>query len=1000
MLHLEFPPEFVHVAFTSLPLHGGDIVSDNQHHSGSDSSDASRFAVMGDYGNCVNIYDSTTFFVTHQIHAQVQLKQFSFANANRELLVMTADCRVRAYSLARYEGILLREITAVHRGSITSMSVAANSGYFLTGGEDSMLKVWDYEAQKTAPYYFQAFIGHTYPVRGVMFCPNDNSTIMSVGDKDGIYLWSFYGDVRTQFAHSAIEGEDVYSERQEESKRPKSGSVLEKLRATKKEAKHYQPALGALKEGSFVLPPFRQLQTTPEQNTLSSIGGMDDHGEESSGMQQLALQYHNVRREKGLTFNHFANVPTGNYDVELGGPHRISAGAADTTGCKEMVSSVVNGYDGFGGVHDNLVWCTADGGYMAYTLHNKLIIEGVKTREQTVFCDSATQLSTIAISSDKKLLAVGEGRPSSKTGNSLIYVYDTEQRKLIGRYTFHQRGVQALAFANGGQHLLSVGVQGESNVAVWDLQSGLVVRSCLVKNTGAVNQIKVDPYVFDDYIQFALVGNKGCFNLYRFEVATAQLQAFEVDNVPLDYKNCDFTSVAYTQYLNGVTGCYFAVIGCADGSMTAYDLQNNTFIDEGEKKWVITGEIGHARCNNGTLVIASSSGTVARFNVSLGQMFPTEAKQVQILRADGPVVAISMDDLNNEGLVGTAFGVIYYLNFNEKILIRIVQKVYSVPKPVTTVKFSQANPNLVLTNCTASEGGQNGSSLAKVWAAGSLDQVMKFAGAVEGAGPACFVLTSVNDSRYSLIGHLGGVIRLVNLDSLKVEGSFRLPVTQTAEVDEFLTAGAVNPNGVNVAIGTNMGGIFLGSIKEDAQGRPKVSFGRLDVHGASYVQAVTSIQFSQFDPMGSLLVAYDNGVVKAWQSSVRNDQFLKLMELQPYGGSIPQFDMSECGYQQFDLADCFDMFENPHGLEEVSEAERTQLRLLYSNKKHKHCEARFSPARSSPDLFLAFVSSLQYVYLRNFVQRAIVKRVSLLHFPTCFALVDFNALFLGAAADL
>ena len=118
---------------------------------------------------------------------------------------MTNDCRMRFYSLARYEGILLREISAVHRGSITSLSISNNSGYFLTGGEDSMLKVWDYEAQKTLPYYFQAFIGHTYPVRAVMFCPSDNSTIISAGDKDGIYLWNFYGDIRTQFAHQSEE---------------------------------------------------------------------------------------------------------------------------------------------------------------------------------------------------------------------------------------------------------------------------------------------------------------------------------------------------------------------------------------------------------------------------------------------------------------------------------------------------------------------------------------------------------------------------------------------------------------------------------------------------------------------------------------------------------------------------------------------------------------------------------------------------------------------------
>ena len=74
---------------------------------------------------------------------------------------------------------------------------------------------------------------------------------------------------------------------------------------------------------------------------------------------------------------------------------------------------------------------------MAYTFHNKVVFESVKTREQTVLCDSTTHLSTLALSSDKRLLAVGEGRPSHKTGNSLIYVYDTEQRKLINKYTFH-----------------------------------------------------------------------------------------------------------------------------------------------------------------------------------------------------------------------------------------------------------------------------------------------------------------------------------------------------------------------------------------------------------------------------------------------------------------------------------------------------------------------------------------------------------------------------------
>ena len=79
---------------------------------------------------------------------------FQFANNNREIACATTDCKVRFYSLAKYEGIFLREINFVHRGNLTSLSISQNSGYMITGGEDNMIKVWDYEANKTIPYFF------------------------------------------------------------------------------------------------------------------------------------------------------------------------------------------------------------------------------------------------------------------------------------------------------------------------------------------------------------------------------------------------------------------------------------------------------------------------------------------------------------------------------------------------------------------------------------------------------------------------------------------------------------------------------------------------------------------------------------------------------------------------------------------------------------------------------------------------------------------------------
>jgi hypothetical protein len=86
--------------------------------------------------------------------------------------------------------------------------------------------------------------------------------------------------------------------------------VLEKLRTTKKEVKQLmQHGSGQIKEGTFILPAFKVIPATSEAS-------VDDSGEEASGAQQLVIQYQNIRKDKGLTYNHYANSGPG-YDIEL-----------------------------------------------------------------------------------------------------------------------------------------------------------------------------------------------------------------------------------------------------------------------------------------------------------------------------------------------------------------------------------------------------------------------------------------------------------------------------------------------------------------------------------------------------------------------------------------------------------------------------------------------------------------------------------------------------------
>ena len=163
MMQLAQPPEFVHVAFTDLLPNDADPIR------------SQRFAVMGEYGNNVICYDTESFLIQHWVQVGSIVRSFKFANQNHDLLVVTKDCRVRFYSLLRYEGIFMREVANCHRGMLTCLDVSSNSGYMLTGGEDTLLKIWDYEAQETRSYNFQSFIGHTYALTAVMFNPKNNS---------------------------------------------------------------------------------------------------------------------------------------------------------------------------------------------------------------------------------------------------------------------------------------------------------------------------------------------------------------------------------------------------------------------------------------------------------------------------------------------------------------------------------------------------------------------------------------------------------------------------------------------------------------------------------------------------------------------------------------------------------------------------------------------------------------------------------------------------------
>lgn len=211
-------------------------------------------------------------------------------------------------------------------------------------------------------------------------------------------------------------------------------------------------------------------------------------------------------------------------------------------------------------------------------------------------------------------------------------------------------------------------------------------------------------------------------------------------------------------------------------------------------------------------------------------------------------------------------------------------------------------------------------------------------------GPVRFVVPLLQKSKSQkfLVGYFKGTIKIIIIDKLQDQPFLQLPL----EADEELTCAACNPGGHNVCIGTTFGNMFIISLTSRNGNQADRKYVKITRISNTTENAVTSIQMTTFNPDGSLLVAFDNGQVRVWQSVLSEEQRTKIedyykarLQLQDDTGkkatkkdlrkSRVPIDIAQVQGMKFDVIDKFDMFENPHNLEEVTEEQAANYRELY-----------------------------------------------------------------------
>jgi hypothetical protein len=118
-----------------------------------------------------------------------------------------------------------------------------------------------------------------------------------------------------------------------------------------------------LAEFSFLMPEFKKLARDNLRDNIPKDLPFDYLPD------QYEKIYKAITKEEELTSNHFVSVPH-DHKVHLSDKTNYMGDEE----IRVIEPAIVNGYDGFSGVHDNLVWNPVTG-LIVYTLHNKVIIE-------------------------------------------------------------------------------------------------------------------------------------------------------------------------------------------------------------------------------------------------------------------------------------------------------------------------------------------------------------------------------------------------------------------------------------------------------------------------------------------------------------------------------------------------------------------------------------------------------------------------------------------------
>lgn len=161
------------------------------------SPDDRYLANISSNANNVTVWETRNFSLRYHLDLTGDLlSKVLFAPNGKDLVLLTTSSKLKFYRLSSPSASHLqlnKEIYGVTDLECLDFSISPNCRYLAVCGREGVVKIFDYFMRGAAVPASQGFIGHFRHPRRVYWA-DDMRSLFSIGDGNGIFKWSFFGE--------------------------------------------------------------------------------------------------------------------------------------------------------------------------------------------------------------------------------------------------------------------------------------------------------------------------------------------------------------------------------------------------------------------------------------------------------------------------------------------------------------------------------------------------------------------------------------------------------------------------------------------------------------------------------------------------------------------------------------------------------------------------------------------------------------------------------------